>query len=973
MPVIRPWHAAIFAACLPYIARSLEAQDRYGSAINRSIVRAADVRADSARETDVLESVEACKPAVAHVFVEITERGNTFKIERPSTGVFVDATGLFVTFWSLVREAYDGTKMRAKHGVRIQTRDGKRHEAELVARDEKSDLALLRVRSSEESPIFPSLELADTRALRPGDASLVLSYHDGKEDVAFAGVVGRPLGPTEHRGRRLAPSEFWITDAAIEKRNHGGPVIDAQRRLIGLASAEHIAAQVREPELKDVMRTSYGFCLPVDAIRALCRKHLKRGDASNETLFEAPKEARKHEAIADAVEKARRSIVCVWSGDGTRPPEAEGDPLASRRVEARGSGVIVSSDGLVVTNLHLMTGGTSTRVLLAGKSYPARLVGTHKSSNTALLRIEVPSSVTLHPIAMASSQHALLGETVIGIGDPSGTGRLSVSAGILSAKRGRNALQADPNLGNANGGGALLDLAGRMIGIVDGGRMDKRELAFRRRGDRSKVQSNLSMVTGTDGLRRFFDELGGLEMRAKDEGLTARRSAVAKVAEDTAKGLLNIYVSRSSRAASDDDNPFAPARVVTMTRGLGSGVVIDDSGLAISNWHVVDEATRADGSMARDHVVHARLRDGTTCECEVLSISREDDLALLRLRVPEGREIRAVQLGDSDAMKVGETAIAVGNPEGRANSVTCGILSSKDRSIKIRGRWDDYRGLLETDAAINGGNSGGALLDLDGRLIGINSAGGGGFSVTGFAIPVNHVRTKLLNLLLSPAKLRSSYVGMTYVDDEGPGKTGALRLTAVDMQGPAKRAGLQVGDRVLALDGAELRWSVDLTMRILERKGGDTLRFTISRGGKRMEKKLVCLGASTWAVQKQLGVEIEAVTAAKESELVRNAAIAMHRRYAGDPTANPSRIPDALLRVTRVTRGEHELKKGDLVLAFELENEALGGALKRFTSARQLQTSIDELSTYEGRVFTLWIYRDGEVKVVRSKAKRLLL
>src|SRR5690606_18654340 len=121
-------------------------------------------------------------------------------------------------------------------------------------------------------------------------------------------------------------------------------------------------------------------------------------------------------------------------------------------------------------------------------------------------------------------------------------------------------------------------------------------------------------------------------------------------------------------AKVDEDDPFASlAEPELVTLGLGSGVIIDRSGLALSNWHVVDEAVNPDGSMKPDHAVTVRVFGGKTYPVEVLSISREDDLSLLRLVLEEGEEVPAVELGDSDALAIGENVAAIGNPHGRAN------------------------------------------------------------------------------------------------------------------------------------------------------------------------------------------------------------------------------------------------------------------------------------------------------------------
>src|SRR5262249_34685839 len=150
--------------------------------------------------------------------------------------------------------------------------------------------------------------------------------------------------------------------------------------------------------------------------------------------------------------------------------------------------------------------------------------------------------------------------------------------------------------------------------------------------------------------------------------------------------------------------------------GQGSGVILDDSGLVITNCHVVWQALQNNRFL-----LEARLKDNRQFLLRVLSTSRDDDLALLQLELPATERVQPIVLGDSSTLMIGETTIAIGNPQGNANSVTSGVLSAEDRSISARapdGGVLSFTGLLQTDAAINPGNSGGALLDITGKLIG---------------------------------------------------------------------------------------------------------------------------------------------------------------------------------------------------------------------------------------------------------------
>lgn len=977
-----------FYCLLPLLSRLVTAQDRYAAPINATIVRAPARDASSATKSASKALVEQSLAAVVHVYVKNSEGRNAFKYERPSSGVVIDPCGIVLTFYSLVAEAYEGGSAVAKRKVYAQAAGASPHELELVAHDVEHDLALLKVRGADKSLSLPYAELATAAHVRAGDACFVLSYHDGKEVASFAGVLALPQAPTTLRERKLEVGDFLITDAAIQLRSHGGPVLDGAGRVLGLASAEHVKRPVQEPTLEDVLAPSFGVVIPVDKLRKVFADELRALAPTSQSILKASgaRDTKVPGSHAAVVEACSPSIVGVHGNDADSDDWGDDDPYATKRRSGIGSGVVVDATGLVLTNLHLLAGATSAKVVLEdGKSVPARLVDSKADLNLALLAAEMPSGKKLRALPLATSEGALLGETVIGLGKPRGGPSPTVSIGILSAKRGRGLLQADPNLGNDNGGGALVDSAGRLLGIIDGGAVDKREFAFLIRGDRAKVQNNLSTVVGIDRIRQAFSRLSDLTVAsdaapAGAVSTKARSTAVTAVIDKTAKGLLNIYVSMAARPASADDNPFATTEVETQVKSLGSGVVIDASGLAITNWHVVDDATNPDGSTILDHVVHARLRDGTLCGVEVLSISREDDLALLRLTVPEGRTIEAVDFGDSDALAIGETVVAIGNPEGMANTATSGIVSGKDRGIRIRGRWAKFEGLVETDAAINGGNSGGALLDLDARLVGINSAGGSGQETTGFAIPVNYVRSKLLKLLLSPEKLRSPYCGFAYEDNvednsensAAPGK-GEIRVTQVEAKGPAARAGIAVGDVIQKIDGHSLRWSIDLTMRLLEKERDLSARFTIRREGSTKDIEVPCYTAAAWACQRQLDAWLEAVPTSKNLEVVHTALTAMQRRYTNDATAEPALLPEGVVRVVEAFGETPVLRKGDLLLAAEFVSERRGGKLDRFETLRDVQDCVNRNSTYEGADFTFWVFREGKIEVLQVLAKRLFL
>ena len=904
------------------------------------------------------------KPAIVHVFVEVDNGRTKFAIERPSSGVIVDASGLVVTWLALVHEAEGASDKRIV--IALADREATRLPAKIVATDRRLGLALLRTDSVPPAGLF-ALELADSSKLAPGEPVLVLSRPDTKDHVAYAGVVSHALGGTTLSGTDLAAREILLTDAMIEARCHGAALLDSAGRLLGLCNAAHVSRDVPEPTLADLKRPSFGFVIPTASIRSAFAKEVGGRPVATPAPTPAPTSA--------AVARVAPALVSVWAGDGDLPSLGDSDPGAWQRRPGLGSGVIVTASGLVLTNAHLVGSKKTARItLLDGRKLVADVQGRHAGTNMALLQIQGAESLALTPAIIGDGSDAILGETVLGVGNPLGT-TLTVTIGVLSAKRANDRLlQADPNLGNQNAGGALIDVTGRLIGIVDGGIVDKIDLAYARQGDRAKTETNLSSCVDLRTIRQHFDkQLEELLPKVQDPAQQAvRATAVTAVVARRGPAMLNVYVSRTSRKRDEDANPFAEQKQAQIVgESLGSGVIVDRDGLAVTNWHVVDAATEPDGSMRKDHVVSVRLWDGSTCEAAVLSISREDDLALLQLTKRAGQEFTFVEFGDSTALRIGEGVIAIGNPMGFANTITAGIVTAKDQGIRVKGRWAKLENLVETDAAINGGNSGGALLDHAGKLVGINSAGSHGFSSHGYAIPGDHVKKQVHGLLLSPEKLRSVSLGMSVAAEDGK-----LVVKDVDPRGPAGRAGISAGDHVASIDKTPVSDTIGYARALLRTPSDVRCRLEIVRGGKTEVTLVQPLAASAWAVLRQTGAEASEVSYQAEPELVRDASLALHRHFTGNAKAEPTSLLASVVRVERTTNAV--LKQGDLLLGAEFQEPGASAetqTLRRFTTLAEVQACFNDpnLSSYDGKTFRCWIYRDKAVQVVALRAKRLFL
>ncbi|MCK5944176.1 MAG: trypsin-like peptidase domain-containing protein, partial [Planctomycetes bacterium] len=703
-------------------------------AVNESLLRAPTGRAAKTWSTDTFEAVQA---SVVHVAVEVDGPRGAFVLERASSGVVVDERGYVVTFHHLIAEAIgaDGKRLL----VQLNDASNTRLKATLVRHDEASGLCLLSV-----TPPADGLQAAELGPALPqwGEPVLVVARPEGEDMLAFAGVASRSLAQVSLHGRSYAADELFLTDSRNDIRCDGAPVFGADHVLLGLYASEHVTRNVGEPTLEDLKRPSFGVVVPAARVRRVFAKELVEQRTAGGAAPARTGLTRAPHAFAAAVAEVAPSVVGVYGGDGAWPLATGDDPGMVQRRPLLGSGVVATASGLVLTNAHVAARAADVRVKVGEQVFAARVMKSNLRANLSLLELDLPDGVELVPATFGVDDDLELGEAVLAVGNPTGQG-VVVSGGVISAMRAREGgrIQSDANLGNQNGGGAIIDASGRVVGIGDAGLIDPIDMAFAQRGERATQESNLSTFVGVRQVRKLFGatlkEAGAagsiVSPAPADAAARAlRRSPLTEMVAKASGAMLNIYVARNV-AEADPDDPFPPDPI-WRPMSLGSGVIVHESGLAVSNWHVVDDGTFPDGSTNDAFRITARAFGGREFEVRVLSISREDDLSLLQLVLEDGEQVQAVELGNSDLLAIGEAVAAIGNPHGRSNTITYGVVSAKGQGIRVRGRWAKLKHLIETDAAINGGNSGGALLDMDGRLVGINSAGGGTFNNVGYAI-----------------------------------------------------------------------------------------------------------------------------------------------------------------------------------------------------------------------------------------------
>ena len=276
--------------------------------------------------------------------------------------------------------------------------------------------------------------------------------------------------------------------------------------------------------------------------------------------------------------------------------------------------------------------------------------------------------------------------------------------------------------------------------------------------------------------------------------------------------------------------------------GAGSGVIMSEDGYIITNNHVVSGASN----------VTVTLQDGSTHAATVVGADSQSDIAVVKI---DATGLTPATVGDSDNLKVGQSVMAVGNPLGElGGTVTGGMISALNRSVTIQGSSSvNTMSLIQMDASVSPGNSGGGLFNMNGELIGIVNAKSSSSDAEGlgFAIPINDAIKVAQELLENGYVTGRPYLGITYLGVEDAQTAAQLGVNAYGVYvvevvkgGPAERAGLQSGDRIVSIDGTEIASKDDLGTLMQKHAAGDTLNITIARNGQ-MQTVSVTLGEKT--------------------------------------------------------------------------------------------------------------------------------
>jgi len=315
-------------------------------------------------------------------------------------------------------------------------------------------------------------------------------------------------------------------------------------------------------------------------------------------------------------------------------------------------------------------------------------------------------------------------------------------------------------------------------------------------------------------------------------------SPIVKVVEVAAPAVVNIESVRSAPIQIDPyirdffERFFGEQIPEYQTRGVGSGFIFDERGYILTNYHVIENAKE----------ITVTMSSGKKFDAEIIGGDSDLDLAIIKIENDE--DLPTLSLGDSDKIKIGEDAIAIGNPLGLQNTVTSGVISATNRSIQKPGGNGNYVGLIQTDATINPGNSGGPLLNIHGEVIGINTAIAvdpqlGSVNI-GFAIPIN-IAKRFANTVMETGAFDRAYLGV-YIDDitEELKKSLGLKVdkgayvSDVVAGGAAEKAGIKANDVIVEVDGKEIESANDLSSLIATYPSGAKVEIVVDRFGERI-------------------------------------------------------------------------------------------------------------------------------------------
>lgn len=383
---------------------------------------------------------------------------------------------------------------------------------------------------------------------------------------------------------------------------------------------------------------------------------------------------------------------------------------------------------------------------------------------------------------------------------------------------------------------------------------------------------------------------------------------------------------------------YRQQRPAPRAQGMGSGIIIDKTGLILTNSHVVEGAGK----------MKVTLQDGKEYDAEEVGVDPKTDLAIIRLKDIKDKELPVAKLGDSDKVKVGNLVMAIGAPFGLKQTVTCGIVSATNRNRLGGGELRDvmYQDFIQTDATINPGNSGGPLVNLDGEVIGINSAittASMGSDGVGFSIPINMAR-EIKDELINSGSVTRGYLGVEIQDFSSqmrkamPEIESGVVVRRIFPGTPAAEGGMQFGDIMLTYNGTKLEDAAHLQNLVAHTPIGQVAKVVVMRGGEKVPLDITIAKQPKKMLAGKAPAEEEPEKVAEPAQKYGSEAMGMQVVPLSEGTEEEKEMykDDAGVLVFNVTPGgvaeNAGIAKGDLIM---LINQKQIGGIEDFKKAEQ--------------------------------------
>jgi serine protease Do len=356
-------------------------------------------------------------------------------------------------------------------------------------------------------------------------------------------------------------------------------------------------------------------------------------------------------------------------------------------------------------------------------------------------------------------------------------------------------------------------------------------------GNRDTGQITEKPNSDQNGTSTDTNDSGGIKIGSNEDFFIDRDNPVADIAAKLEKAVVGI----TNKSEVTLPNMFFYREQVQEVEGYGSGIIISEEGHVLTNHHVIEGAKE----------LFVIMSDGETVKAELIGSDAQSDIAVLKI---EPNNLTVAKIGDSDKVRKGDFAIAIGNPLGHklAGTVNFGVISAANRSLELEGRTME---LIQTDAAINNGNSGGALVNMNGEVIGMNTVkfGGGTVEGLGFAIPSN-IFKPIAQEIIETGKVSypqkpwlGVYIGEVNAEaSKEYGYPEGVIITDLEKEGPAAKAGMKPADVIIGMDGKDLKTIDELRKMLDSHEVGDVVDIKLWRNGDEFTLKVKLGGMNVY-------------------------------------------------------------------------------------------------------------------------------